>query len=187
MKFFVIQFELVIVIQKILLYFMIFWLFQPIALFLWSLSFFCWKGSHLDYPWILVSFMDGSAVHSIVWNFKASVNYLTRGVILNSFKTCCAPSILIQVIHYKISGWVLEISWIRATSHLLTLSDIKELVVAVSNGMRYSNGFPKENKTFTFHVNTTTSFSDWRRVIGSYSIPRKSLYYGQAWLRSWSR
>ena len=53
--------------------------------------------------------------------------------------------------------------------------------------MRYSNGFPKENKTFTFHVNTTTSFSDWRRVIGSYSIPRKSLYYGQAWLRSWSR
>ena len=51
----------------------------------------------------------------------------------------------------------------------------------------YSDGFPKENKTFTFDVNTTTSFSDWRRVIGSYSIPRKSLYYGQAWLRSWSR
>ena len=61
------------------------------------------------------------------------------------------------------------------------------MIVAVSNGMRYSNGFPKENKTFTFDVNTTTSFSDWRRVIGSYSIPRKSLYYGQAWLRSWSR
>ena len=91
------------------------------------------------------------------------------------------------MIHYKISDCVLEISWNHATSNLLTLSDIKELVVAVSNGMRYSNGFPKENKTFTFHVNTTTSFSDWRRVIGSYSIPRKSLYYGQAWLRSWSR
>ena len=61
-----VQFEIVIVIQKIGLHFMIFQQFQPIDLFLWSLSFFCWKGSHLDYPWILVSFMDGSAVHSTV-------------------------------------------------------------------------------------------------------------------------